>query len=313
MPTQAELQKEITHRILDGLLFGVAPWRKPWRNDPNAGAPANVVSHRNYSGVNPILLDLTAMSRGYTSRWWATYSQWESIGAQVRKRPADVKPGQWGTNIVFWKPIQKTKTDANGKEKTDTFPLLRSYTVFCLDQVDGEAVDHLRCSNNSNVSPLTADFQSAQEAITATAADIRFGGNQACYLRPIGAWPNHDGGDYIMMPKITQFLSPHEFYATSFHELVHWSEVRLGWTGSYAMGELIAEIGAAFACAELGIPCSDDMKNHAAYVAEWIKELQNDERAVLKAASQATKAVNYILSFSRTPSPEPAPDEAATA
>lgn len=313
MPTQVELQKEITHRILDGLLFGTAPWRKPWRNDPNAGSPANVISRRRYSGINPILLDLTAMARGYTSRWWATYAQWTSLGAQVRKRPSDVKPGQWGTTVVFWKPIQKTKKDASGKEKIDTFPLLRSYTVFNLDQVDGEAVDHLRCSATSNASPLSADYEAAQKAINATGADIRFGGNRAMYLRPIGpTWPNHYGGDYIMMPGITQFLSPHEFYSTCMHELVHWSEVRLNWTGSYAMGELIAEIGAAFACAELNIPCSDDMTNHAAYVADWIKELQDDERAVLKAASQATKAVNYILSFSRTPDPIPA-DEAASA
>ena len=311
MPSQSEIQKEITHRILDGLLFGTAPWRKPWRNDPNAGAPANVISRRRYSGINPILLDLTAMSRGYTSRWWATYSQWESLGAQVRKRPNDVQAGRWGTPIVFWKPIQKTKTDENGNEKTNTFPLMRSYTVFNLDQVDGEAVDHLRCANNSDESPLVADYEAAQRAVEATGADIRFGGNQAMYLRPIGLWPNHTGGDYIMMPKITQFLSPHEFYATTMHEMVHWSECRLNWTGSYAMGELIAEIGAAFACAELGIPCSDDMKNHAAYVAHWIKELQNDDRAILRAASQATKAVNYILGFSRTP--EPQPDEAHAA
>lgn len=311
MPTQSEIQKEITHRILDGLLFGTAPWRKPWRNDPNAGAPANVVSRRNYSGINPILLDLTAMGRGYTSRWWATYDQWALLGAQVRKRPTDVKAGQWGTPIVFWKPIQKTKKDADGNEKTNTFPLLRYYTVFNLDQVEGEAVDHLRASTTTDASPLSVDYSKAQQAVAATGADIRFGGNRACYMRPIGPFPNHYGGDYICLPKFSQFTSPHEFYATELHELVHWSECRLNWTGSYAMGELIAEIGAAFACAELGIPCSDNMENHTAYVAHWIKELKEDDRAILRAASQATKAVNLILGFSRQP--EPQPDEAATA
>ena len=305
MSSQAEIQKEITHRILDGRMFGVVPWRKPWRNDPNSGSPTNVLSRRSYTGVNPILLDLVAMSRGYTSRWWGTYQQWASLGAHVRKRPADVKPGDWGTNIVFWKQITKTKANEKGEEKTESFPLLRYYTVFCLDQVEGDSVDHLRASSESKGSTLTADYQPARQVIDATGADIRYGGNRACYMRPIGPFPNHHDGDYIQMPKLGQFMSPNEFYATTMHELTHWSECRLGWTGSYAMGELIAEMGAAFLCAQIGIPGSDNMENHTAYLASWLKELREDDRAILRAASQASKATNLILGFSRQPEPEP--------
>ena len=123
MPSQSEIQAEITTRILDALKQGVVPWRKPWRNDPNSGSPANVVSKRLYSGINPILLDLVAMSRGYTSKWWGTYGQWQSLGAQVRKRPDDVKPGQWGASVVLWKQIKKKKVTDDGEETTETFPL----------------------------------------------------------------------------------------------------------------------------------------------------------------------------------------------
>jgi len=304
MPTQSDIQQQITNRILEGLKAGCVPWRKTWRPDKNSGSPANAISKRNYSGINPILLDLVAMSRGYTSRYWATYQQWASLGAQVQKRPSDVEPGHWGTQIVFYKQIEKTKIE-NGEEKTDSFPVLRTFTVFNIDQVEGESVDHFRASTEAAPEPIQPDFAAAREAITATGADIRFGGDQAFYVRPSGEFPHHTGGDFIQMPHPGQFIAPNEFISTSFHELVHWSEVRLGWKGSYAMGELIAEIGACYAAAQLGIPGSTDLENHTAYLAGWLKALESDPKAIFKAASQASKATEFILSFSRTAEPQP--------
>lgn len=303
MPSQVEIQRQITERILDGLKNGVVPWRKSWRADKNSGAPANVISKRPYSGVNPILLDLVAMSRGYSSRFWGTFEQWKGIGAQIRKRPADCKPGQWGTSVIFYRQIKKTRIE-DGEEKTDTFPILRTYCVFNIDQVEGD-LDYLRASTDSNSSPLQADYEPAQKAIDATGADIRFGGDRAFYARPCGEFPHHSGGDFVQVPKQSQFPSCREFYATNFHELVHWSEVRLGWKGSYAMGELIAEIAACYIAAQLGIPCSDDLSNHTSYLASWLKELQNDPKAILKAASQASKATEFVLGFSRNAEPQP--------
>jgi antirestriction protein ArdC len=304
MPTQVEIQQQITNRILEGLKSGTIPWRKTWRPDKNSGAPANVISKRPYSGVNPILLDLVAISRGYTSRHWGTFEQWKSLGAQVRKRPADCKPGQWGTNIVFYRQIKKTRIE-DGKEKTDTFPVLRTYTVFNIDQVDGKTVDHLRASTDQSPVPFQPDYAAAREAIAATGADIRYGGDRAFYARPIGTFPDHHDGDYIQMPHPGQFIAPKEFISTSFHELVHWSEVRLGFKGSYAMGELIAEIGACYMAAQLNIPCSDDLSNHTSYLASWLKELENDPKAILKAASQASKATEFVLGFSRNAEAQP--------
>ena len=303
MSNQAKIQQEITDIILDELRCGTVPWRKPWSSDKNCGAPTSVATRRSYSGINPILLDLVGMKRGYLSRWWGTYPQWASLGAQVRKRPDDVKPGRWGTNIVLWKQIKKSKDD-NGEAKPESFPLLRYFTVFNVDQVDGESVDHLRASRDTDSGPVSVDYEQAQDAIEATGAEIVIGGDQPCYTRPVGEWPHHISGDFIRMPRKQQFPAEHEFYSTILHELVHWTECRRGWSGSYAMGELIAEIGAAFLCAQLNIPNRDDLSNHSAYVEHWLKELEEDERAIMRAASQASKATELILSFSREAEPQ---------
>lgn len=294
MPSQAEIQKQITDRIIEGLKKGVVPWKKPWRRDQNAGAPANVISRRSYSGINTILLDLVAMSRGYASRYWGTYQQWADLGAQVRKRPDDVKAGQWGTQVVFYRQLKKTKVE-NGEEKIESFPLLRTYTVFNIDQVDGESVDHLRASQEAPPLRDDADYRAAREAIELTGADIRYGGDRAFYFVP---------EDYIQLPPAIVFDSLPDFYGAAFHELTHWSESRLGWKGSYAMGELIAEISACYIAAELGIPGSDDVTNHVAYLDSWLKSLERDPKAIFKAASQASKAANFILGFSRVEEPQ---------
>lgn len=301
MPSQIEIQQDITNRIIESLNQGTIPWRKPWKEDPNCGAAANVVSKRAYSGINPLLLDLTAMSRVFQSRWWGTFDQWAAIGGQVQKRPSDVRSGDWGTRIVFYRRIERKRIQ-NGEESTEVFPLLRTYTVFNLDQVDGECLNHLRANNESpNVMP---NFEAAQEAIEATKADIRYGSNSAFYIRPSGEFPNHTAGDYICLPNMQQFFTTADFYSTAFHELVHWSECRLGWKGSYAMGELIAEIGTCFLNSQIGIPCSEDLQNHTSYLASWLKEMQEDPRAILRAASQASKAAELVLSFSRQEAPE---------
>jgi len=107
------------------------------------------------------------------------------------------------------------------------------------------------------------------------------------------------------MPHPGQFIAQKEFISTSFHELVHWSEVRLGWQGSYALGELIAEIGACYIAAQLRIPGGDDLDNRTAYLANWLRELEDDPRAILRAASQASKATEFILGISRSTEPQP--------
>jgi antirestriction protein ArdC len=296
MPSQTEIREAITTQIITALESGsVPPWRRPWRIGKNAGAHANVVSKRSYRGLNPILLDLASQTHSFSSKWWGTFQQWKSLGGRVMPRPDHIPPGKWGTQVIFCAPVNKKVQNENGDLEDDRFFVLRLYTVFNVDQVSG--LDHLKAGQPDTDEGLTVDYQPADDAIAATGANIRFGGSKAFYSL---------SDDYIQMPPKVTFESLDEFYGTFLHELCHWSERRLGWDrkqkeNSYALGELVAEIGACFLCRELGVPATDDMTNHVAYMANWLQAMKNDPRFIFTASAQASKATDFILSFSRKP------------
>ena len=302
MPTQNEIRQIVTDKIIAALESGCPPWRKGWAC--GSGLPANVVSRRKYSGINIPLLQLAAFARGYTTNLWGTFRQWQQMGGQVKKRPADVRPGEFGVKVVYCSSVTKTRQTDDGDEKKDRLFFLKEYTVFNLDQVEG--IDRTRFVSPLPTATAFVDYGPAEEVIAATKADIRFGGDSA-YYRP--------AGDYIQLPLKAAFANEHEFYTTAYHELGHWSCAphRLNWTGSYALGELVAEIGACYLAAETGVPQSDDMTNHHAYIAHWLRELQNDPRAIFRAASAASAACDMILKFSRPEEgvTEPEAEEAA--
>ena len=306
MPTQSQIREKITATIVEHLKSGkTLPWRRPWNLDRNCGAPANVVSKRSYRGINPLLLEVASMRHGFQSKWWATWNQWKKLGGNVKRRPADVPPGEWGTSIVFWKPVTKTEKDANDEEQKETYFLLRCYTVFCLDQVQADHLDHLRVGHGQlEAEEVQQRFERADKAIDATGADIRHGGNRAFYEAE---------GDYIALPHRHQFSLP-EYYETAFHELTHWTEheSRLNWDRSkpentYALGELIAELGGCYIAAELGLPTAERLENHASYMRTWLQNMQDDPKFIFRGASQAAKACDFVLAFSREPVEEPEP------
>ncbi len=145
MPTQNEIRDRITNTIVEALKSGgLPPWRRPWAADPNAGFPANVVSKKKYRGINPLLLQIAAMRHGLKSKWWATFNQWKEMGGQVMRRPDNVPPGEWGTGIIFWSKTTKVEENDDGEEEKKNIFFLRTYTVFNVDQVEGEHLDHLR-------------------------------------------------------------------------------------------------------------------------------------------------------------------------
>ena len=297
MPSQNEIRQRITSTIVESLKSGkLPPWRRPWAADPNAGFPVNVVSKRKYRGINPLLLEIAAMRHGLKSKFWGTYNQWKELGGQVMKRPDNVPSGEWGTAIIFWKPLKVTDEKEDGDEEKTVF-MLRSYTVFNVDQVEGEHLDHFRVGNTIINSNPVDTYEEADRVIAATEADIRYGGNQAFYNR---------AQDYIQVPLREQFTAA-EYYETILHEIVHWSEPRLDWNRKdegYAMGELIAEMGSCFLASELGIPNAENLPNHASYLQSWLKAMANDTKFIFQASSQASKAADYILSFSRVEEPE---------
>jgi len=291
-----QIQEEITNKIVESLKAGTIPWRKPWSTSPNCGAPANVVSGKAYRGINTLILELHRQEHDFTCKHYATFKQWRDLGARVEKRPDHVKPGEWGAGIIYYAPIKKTKEDPKtGEEVEVQFAMLKQYTVFSAEQV--ELPDHLR--HLVDVEPETkndefVDFAPAEIAIAATEADIRFGGDR-CFYRP-------STGHIQMVPK-HRFEHEKEYYSTVLHELSHWSEKRCEWTGNYAEGELRAEIAAAFMCSELQIPQSDDLSNTQAYLDSWLKSLQDDPKFIFKASTAASKAADFVLSFSRQTEP----------
>jgi antirestriction protein ArdC len=198
--------------------------------------------------------------------------------------------------------VTKKEENQDGEEEEKDIFFMRGYTVFNIDQVEGQHLNNLRVGHLvSTVNPVDTHAE-ADRVVEATGADIRYGGNQAFYCR---------GGDYIQVPMREQFTAP-EFYETIFHEVCHWTQAthRLNWypnDGGYALGELMAEIGSCFLAAELGIPMAETSANHQAYIANWLSGLQDDHRFIFQASSQASKAADFILSFSRQPVAEEEP------
>lgn len=303
-----ELKESITKKIIEHLENNKVPcWRKPWVNDPNCGFPTSVSTKNSYRGINILLLQLASMTHEFNGKWWGTFNQWKKMGGSVMPRPSHVKQGQWGTNIVLYKPfeVKEVKENEEGEEEESSSKRLymKTFTVFNIDQVRGEKLDHLRpnIDDNSEIKHF-ADYEKAEHVVESTGADIRYVGNRAFYKSPTPyeAWPKHTDGDYIKMPPRSHYPSIEAFYSTRFHELIHWAEVRVDWKRDrseerYAEGELIAEMGACFLTAECGIPFDDDMKNHTDYLKIWLEKMKKDSSFIFRASTQASKSCDYIL------------------
>lgn len=304
MPTQTELRSEITQQIIEALEKNLVPWRRPWLSSENAGRPTNLFSNRCYCGVNPLLLELHSMKHGFHSKWWASFRQWKGICGEVKRRPPHVEPGDWGARIVFYSPIKKTVTnEQTGEQDEETFFVLRSYSVFNIDQVEGKHLDRYRV-DLEHQDQTWPNFKPAEDLIAATGATIKHEGDQAFYRRPtpFDLWPAHLDGDFINLPPKGAFRSLPDYYETAFHELAHYAEIRTGWDyreRGYEMGELAAEIASSYLSQELGLP-QGRLADHAAYVKVWLDAMKGDSSYVFKASTQASKAADYLLSFIRT-------------
>jgi len=299
MQTQTEIRQSITDKIIESLKKGKIPWRKPWTGVAGPRTPHNFSTQKSYSGINIPILWLAGQEKSYDVDYWATFNQWKSVGASVKK-------GEKSTQIVFFKPIKKTVQDASGNEKVESFPLLRTFSVFNIAQVSGAVVEPFleRPAGPALVHEQREEFD---RVVAATGADIRFGGSSGAAYYRLPA-------DHIQMPHEDRFESFPAFAETLAHELSHWSEHRLNWTGSYAEGELRAEMAAVFTMAALDIPDSNNLENHAAYLGSWLEALQNDHKFLFRAAAAASKSTDFILSFSRpqeTVESEPETVEAA--
>jgi antirestriction protein ArdC len=283
---------DIADRILVQLEAGNLPWDQPWSSIGGNGMPRNAQTGRAYSGVNVLLLWAEAVSKGYPTHGWLTYKQAEALGGNVRK-------GEKGTHICYVSSFEK-KDDAGEIERV---PFLKAYVVFNVAQCDDLALPE---APDAAINPDQRDADCAA-FLASTGADIRHGAGQACYIRK---------QDCIMMPTFEAFKSAAGYYATALHELVHWTGAphRLDRTKgkvfgdkAYAAEELVAELGAAFLCAEFGF---DTVTQSASYIQSWIKMLRDNPRAFITAASAASKATEYLRGLALAEDPTPVAEAA---
>jgi antirestriction protein ArdC len=272
--------------VIAAIENGAGEWQMPWHRS-GVSRPLNAHTKKLYRGVNVVALWAAADAYGYGTGFWATFKQWRELGAQVRK-------GERASVIVFWKElewdIEDEKTGERGRRKT---LFARASWVFNADQVGGWIPP---ASPERN---LVEGLDHAEAFTAATGAQIRHGGDRAYYRR---------SDDHVQMPDRERFTgsassTPTEaYYATLLHELTHWTghESRLdrdlsGRFGNeaYAMEELVAELGAAFLCADLLIT-NTPRPDHAAYIANWLEVLKRDKRAIFTAARKAAQATDYL-------------------
>lgn len=284
---RADLHERITQQIIQAIEAGASDYRMPWNTrGSSASLPQNPVGKYEYHGINVLSLWAAQQLRAFTTGRWATYRQWLSIGAQVRK-------GETGSPTVFYQPImgdddRETSVERPSAQGRSGRPfVLKMATVFNADQVDGFQPEHVAL-------PADQRQDMAEQVIKNSKARILWGGERACYL------PTRDE---IHLPHPEEFVSAEAYYGVAFHELIHWTghesrcardlSGRFG-SAAYAMEELVAELGAAFLSAELGIS-SEPRNDHASYISSWLNVLKRDCRAIFAAATNAGNAAYYIL------------------
>jgi antirestriction protein ArdC len=281
----------ITARIIETLESGIIPWRKEWKAGERTGhIPSNFITKKAYRGINVIML----MGSPYSSSQWLTYNQAKGIGAQVRK-------GERGTPIVFWK-FSTRKDEKTGEDKDSAF--CKMYTVFNVAQCEGIPAEPIAPSEP--VAPFVADAaaQGIADAFFARPAAPTLGhGGDKAYFQPLA--------DHVQMPAREAFTAPANYYHTVFHEMTHAtgtaSRLARGVESQMAFGsevysneELVAEFGASFLSAEAGIFADTILVNAAAYIQGWLKALKNDKTLAVSAAQRAQKAADYILARTQT-------------
>ena len=292
-PSTANPRRDIYATITDKIVAAieqhpgepVLPWH---RGGFTPTIPRNAATGNDYRGVNILSLWVTALERGYESGVFATYKQWSALGAQVRK-------GETAAPIVFYRELERI-TDgggSNGEDATETIRMARGYWVFAAEQVDGYDLQ-------STLPPNPIDrIAAADDYVAATGAHVIVGGSRACY-RP--------ATDTIHMPDEARFFDTEgrtravAFAAVRFHELIHWTSAdsrlkrelgqRFG-DDRYSAEETIAETGAAFLCARVGI-AAEPHPDHARYLHHWLRVMKSDSRAIFAAAAKAQEAVAYL-------------------
>ena len=266
------LHERVTEKIVDQLKAGTPPWIQPWNSSTNSGVPRNYVTNRAYTEVNVLLTWLSAWDGGFHDTRWLTANQISQLGGTFK--------GQSATRIVF----AKAHTRHPGTEKEETYYVQKLYNIFNAEQVSG-----IELEPEGKLEPFANRTPALDAFIAAQGVPIKHGGDRAFY---------NLARDAVALPFPSSFVSAEAYYAVALHELVHTTghpnrlARKMGKQGSYEyfVEELIAELGAAFVCAEFGLTCV----HHAGYIGAWINLLEADAKIVFTAAREASRAADYL-------------------
>jgi antirestriction protein ArdC len=297
-PEKAHVFEQITAQVIEAMQRDdIAPWQRPWSvSGTGGGLPRNAVSGKPYRGINVIALVATSWAKGYTDAQWLTFKQARDLGGHVRK-------GEKGTQIVFWKILER---EVEGK--ASKFPMARTYTVFNVQQCEG-----LPAAETVDAAPVDPEALNvkAEAIIASPICPIVHGGDVACYVPSM---------DTIRMPLRAAFVNAASYYSVAFHELGHATghTSRIGRTfgtnfgdHKYSREELVAEFCACMVAATCGVERAP-VENSAAYLKVWAAKLAEDPRMLVDAAQAAQKAADLILGHAAARS-EDSDDEAAMA
>ena len=287
---RTSLYSEITDKIIAELEAGRVPWVQPWGTaaaKAPLAMPKNASTGRRYSGVNVLILWDAVVAKGFVGQSWLTFRQALGIGGNVRK-------GEHGTTVVYadrFVPDDERKRAERDGDEPGAIPFLKRFTVFNTDQCENLPEGLVTAPAPM---PDGLILPEAEALIAATGADFRIGGDCAFYS------PSHD---YVQVPRPDAYFEPINWHRTALHEIGHWvghksrlARDQSGAFGSvlYAKEELVAEMTSAFVCASLGIVPT---VRHADYLGSWLTVLREDNRAIVRAASAASKAADYLLAF----------------
>jgi len=284
----------VTDKLIQLLETGVKPWSKPWHSSSAESIFKNLISGHCYSGINPILCLIDCILLNDDRPYFIGFHQAKQLGWKLTKGSKSTWL-RWGGTVA--KEFENEETGENQKQFYSAGKWLNVFHCSLFDDSEAKVkiADHIAKYESDRPKAVNPDVRldRVESFIAGTRAKIRNGGDRACYSPT---------ADAILMPEFSQFSSASAFYATQIHELTHWTGHRtrcdrdlLGSFGSksYAYEELIAELGAAFTCNEFGI--TNELENHASYIASWLEALKNDRKFFFKAASEARKASEYLL------------------
>lgn len=285
VPARRDIHQQVTDIIVKQLEEGTIPWNKPWKGDTNrlCQVPKNFTTGKKYRGINILLLWGSAVTQNFSTQDWGSFKQWQEKKESIRR-------GEKGSLVVYYDFIER-QIDGELKE----IPFLKTSFVFNRCQLASFKPDE----DIIDLAPLIERIEKVDQFVKHTSALIEYKGNSACYIPSI---------DTIYMPPADAFIdtetstATESYYSTLLHELTHWtgSKERLNRQGgkkfgdkNYGTEELVAELGAAFLCAELEITRATKL-DHASYIDCWLKRIKENKHCLFTAAGEASKACGFL-------------------